>query len=195
MQVSPETPRPWGPDMLCPWCHILKVKGISPRSPEDLRVSGVQSRCACAQACAYLLVSLLQSRIDSMMHDPLITVGLVPRQLSALFLGIRRQQLTQNRSPPSLLKESSSCIWKGAGRWLGRFVLVISKLPHALCTSVRAQDFFEHSACVCPSLIPSVIVQEAHWSPLPVSDTQPLGMASIVRPRRQPSGYRQISGL
>lgn len=128
-----------------------------------------------------------------MVHATLITVGLVPRQLSALFLRIRRQQLTQNRPPPSLLKESSSCIWKGAGQWLGRFVLVISKLPHALCTSIRTQELLECLGVSQPDT-------QCHYSEGPLEPsacprTLPLGMASIVHPWKQPSDYRKMSGL
>lgn len=69
----------------------------------------------CSQACARLLVSLLQSRVDSMVQDTLITVGLVSRQLSGLFLGIRRQQLSQNTPPPSLPKSHSAASGRGQG--------------------------------------------------------------------------------
>lgn len=59
----------------------------------------------------------------------------------------------------------------------GAVVLVAYfKLSHALYTSIKAQKLgkpLEHSELVWPSLPPSALVQEAHRSPVPGSDTLP----------------------
>lgn len=87
----------------------------------------------------------LQSLVDSMVHDTLITVGLVPGQMSALFLGMRMQQLTQNR--PHLLRWQNHQAAFGRGQsGGGAGVLDISNLPQVLCTSIRARKLLKHSA-------------------------------------------------